>query len=263
MAREAERKTFAYRSRVKVGVPQSAQRQGDTPSGLFELDETTQAHSTSSLTINQPASSSMVAEPDPLLELLWPGWPPDLPSPDTVLHLAEIFFARHPLKVMIYKPSFMTSLSLPPRHHDRPDVGLIHAILAAAAPLSPYFDESRTATRAPTPAADAGYRGGQADPFAEMLLGDLISEVDAFAQNSTADGVFSSAQQQGGRGKITFAQFHLTRARVKTAKALVTRDRNPLDIIQASIIINDVLFNEDRILECFMLGGLISRILPP
>ena len=160
------------------------------------------------------------AEPDPMLEMLFPGYPADLPSPDAVLHLSEIFFAHHPLGVMVYKPSYMAALTLPPRHPDRPDVSLIHAILGAAAPLSPFFAEG------------TGWQ--PTSHFAEFLPPDE-SEVNV---NNTTPAFSASFDRQapGSRARdnhrsgagsnaahMSFADFHLTRARVKVSRALVTK----------------------------------------
>lgn len=60
-------------------------------------------------------------------ELLWLGWPPELPPPDVVFHLYHIFFSRHPFRSMNYKAGFMTRLSLPPYHPDRAHKSLVHA----------------------------------------------------------------------------------------------------------------------------------------
>lgn len=72
------------------------------------------------------------AEPDPLLEILFPGYPSDFPAPDTVHHLCEIFFSRCPLSSAIHKSTFMTGLSLPMRHKQRP----IQAVSFSISPSS-------------------------------------------------------------------------------------------------------------------------------
>ncbi|KDN52934.1 hypothetical protein K437DRAFT_132732 [Tilletiaria anomala UBC 951] len=288
-----ERKGFHYRARLKLGIPSSssssissaAQQRSDsiTPhesKQLFELDGVQPLP-------QEKRWAATIMEPDPLLNLLWPDWPPDLPSPDTVLHLSEIFFARHPLRVMIYKPSFMTSLSLPPRHPDRPAIGLIHAILAAAAPLSPFFEEtSKPPTRAATPSrgmpdglfgaasgamgigANLGSGADGLGSFGEFGDFPLLSEMLDGTQYAAPDigqgiNLMDGALPQAADTKMSFANFHLSRARAKVSRALVTSNSNPLDWVQAMIIIADALFTEGRLLECFLVTGVIAKILPP
>lgn len=84
------------------------------------------------------ATAAMLNEPDPFLELLWPGWPTDLPTPYVVTTLARIcecknwltelfvlcahhlalltVFEKHPMRHLIYKPMFMAGES---RIHSR------------------------------------------------------------------------------------------------------------------------------------------------
>ncbi|OCF35875.1 hypothetical protein I316_02368 [Kwoniella heveanensis BCC8398] len=70
----------------------------------------------------------------PFLELLWPGWPPKLPTPAMLDHLVETFFASVPsVPRCIHRQTFLTRLALPPTHPDFPHTSLLHAICAAAA----------------------------------------------------------------------------------------------------------------------------------
>ena len=207
---------YHYRSRPRVGFPAESPHSSHSganqnQSDLFDIDLPTAP-------IQGQQQPRIVAEPDPILELLFPGYPADLPSPDTVFHLSEIFFSRHPMGVMIYKPSFMASLSLPPRHPDRPDVGLIHAVLGAAAPLSPFF------------ADDPDWQ--PARHFPELLVPDEEGEKadnlnhafqGAFDGRTGAQTPSSSGVNANNATRMSFAEFHLTRARIKISRALVTR----------------------------------------
>ncbi|ODO05891.1 hypothetical protein I350_04952 [Cryptococcus amylolentus CBS 6273] len=69
-----------------------------------------------------------------VLDMLWPGWPPTLPTPSMVDHLAETFFKFVPsISRVINRQSFFARLSLPPTHSEFPQRALIHAICAVAA----------------------------------------------------------------------------------------------------------------------------------
>ncbi|WVQ85870.1 hypothetical protein IAT38_008038 [Cryptococcus sp. DSM 104549] len=69
----------------------------------------------------------------PFLDLLWPGWPPTLPTPSMVDHLVEVFFTMVPsVPRVINRQEFLRRLALPPTHAEFPHRALIHAICAAA-----------------------------------------------------------------------------------------------------------------------------------
>lgn len=83
-----------------------------------------------------------------LMDLFWPGWPPNLPEPNIVndlyvLHLThlcwklttriESFFTKVPaLPRMMNRSKLLTRMSLPPTHSDFPHPSLLHAICACA-----------------------------------------------------------------------------------------------------------------------------------
>ncbi|WWC65309.1 uncharacterized protein I303_107926 [Kwoniella dejecticola CBS 10117] len=70
----------------------------------------------------------------PFLDILFPGWPPKLPTPSMLEHLVETFFNMVPsVPRVIHRQSFLARLALPPTHTDYPHVSLLHAICAAAA----------------------------------------------------------------------------------------------------------------------------------
>nr|XP_031862623.1 uncharacterized protein CI109_002121 [Kwoniella shandongensis]KAA5529695.1 hypothetical protein CI109_002121 [Kwoniella shandongensis] len=71
------------------------------------------------------------------LDLLWPGWPPTLPTPAMVDHLVETFFTMVPsIGRIIHRQTFLTRLALPPTHADFPHRALLHAMCAAASSYS-------------------------------------------------------------------------------------------------------------------------------
>lgn len=84
---------------------------------------------------------------DPLLNVLYPGWPADLPTPTLTFRLVEIYFSRPGIHTgMINQSKFRTRLTLPPTHPNFPHSSLIHVICAIAATTVPetlFASESR------------------------------------------------------------------------------------------------------------------------
>ncbi|RSH86973.1 hypothetical protein EHS25_003461 [Saitozyma podzolica] len=73
----------------------------------------------------------------PFLELIWPGWPPKLPTPAMLDHLVNVFFTSVPsIPRILHKQMFRSRLSLPPSHVHFPHPALLHAICAVAARYS-------------------------------------------------------------------------------------------------------------------------------
>lgn len=80
-----------------------------------------------------PASLVPVNAPDPLLEIFFPGWPGDLPSPSITNRLIEVYFSRnHAASGMLNQRKIQTSMVLSPTHVDFPHTSLIHSMLATA-----------------------------------------------------------------------------------------------------------------------------------
>ncbi|WWC92412.1 uncharacterized protein L201_007369 [Kwoniella dendrophila CBS 6074] len=70
----------------------------------------------------------------PFLDILFPGWPANLPTPSMLDHLVETFFNMVPsVPRVLHRQSFLARLALPPTHTDFPHVALLHAICASAA----------------------------------------------------------------------------------------------------------------------------------
>ncbi|KAJ3547585.1 hypothetical protein NMY22_g1586 [Coprinellus aureogranulatus] len=112
----------------------------DHPSGLLSVSPTlSQSHTT-------PRSPDYGLD----LPLVYPSWPAQLPSPDLLKHLIEVFFIFHPhASRLFHVPSFMSSISLPPTHPRFPAIPILHAICAVGSlytaavtsPPLPDFDE--------------------------------------------------------------------------------------------------------------------------
>ncbi|KAJ7254029.1 hypothetical protein B0H12DRAFT_1202366 [Mycena haematopus] len=77
--------------------------------------------------------------PDPLMDLLFLGWNPDLPDPATLNHYIDIFFKCDPCgSKVLHRPSFLASMHLPPRDPGFPHSAILHAICTAASRWSPH-----------------------------------------------------------------------------------------------------------------------------
>jgi hypothetical protein len=90
------------------------------------------------LAVAHPAESRY--EPDPFLELLYPGWPSRLPAPDLLTHLIDVFFTSHPNALhIIHRPTFMYRLAFSPTSREFPHVSILHAICAVGSLYSLRF----------------------------------------------------------------------------------------------------------------------------
>ncbi|GAA5983894.1 hypothetical protein JCM11641_006413 [Rhodosporidiobolus odoratus] len=85
-------------------------------------------------TSDESSPGALPQSGDPMLDLLYPGWPRDLPSPELTNKLVEIFLTRpHICSDMISPSKLRTALLLPPTSPNFPHVGLLHLICGLAA----------------------------------------------------------------------------------------------------------------------------------
>lgn len=133
------------------------------------------------------------------------------------------------MRGLIYKPSFMYGLLLPINSLDRPHQCLIHAILAAAAPLSPYF--RHTSARL-------------ADPLLPTL-GDIHT------------------RQKPDERQLDFAEFHTAWARLHAERAVMVYPRNPLDWCQTMLLLCIALMSSNRLKEMLLYSSFTCRLLSP
>ncbi|KAI0361192.1 hypothetical protein OH77DRAFT_1585344 [Trametes cingulata] len=71
--------------------------------------------------------------PDPLMDMLFAGWDPDLPDPDTLDHYIDVFFKCDPCgSRVLHRPSFLASMHLHPKDPNYPHPAILHAICASA-----------------------------------------------------------------------------------------------------------------------------------
>ena len=67
------------------------------------------------------------------------SWPPHLPHPGLMDHLAQVFLNSVPVVHGLFHPGrFLTRLSLPPSHTDFPHPAILHAICAVSARYTAY-----------------------------------------------------------------------------------------------------------------------------
>lgn len=191
---------------------------------------------------------------DPLVQLLWPEWPSNLPPPDTVFGLVDVFFDRHPLRVMFEADEFKHRLNSPADTSQFPDRGLIHTIIAAAAPLSDLFLPGAT-----PPPMSIGGRIEQVD-----------ADVDAHAEGQNWLGLgplHPVGSNPTGSSSLAFSDYHLRLAQTHVSKALTmaraVKGDSPIEWMQSLIIVSDMLFGRARVVECFLLCGLLCKALAP
>ncbi|EKM83798.1 hypothetical protein AGABI1DRAFT_66768 [Agaricus bisporus var. burnettii JB137-S8] len=65
------------------------------------------------------------------LDVMWPNWPSNLPGPELLRHLVDVFFTFHPHANRLFHAStFISSLSYGPSHPKFPCTAVLHAICA-------------------------------------------------------------------------------------------------------------------------------------
>ncbi|CAO1630977.1 unnamed protein product [Parajaminaea phylloscopi] len=212
---------------------------------------------------------------DLLLRQIWPELSPDLPTPETIRHMAELFFAKHPCRTMFCKSTMIARLMLPPGHPLRPHSSLIHAILAAAEPFSPLVPSMKE-TNPSTLGTDQRQSTSYAHPMPPFdHCGNL-----GFVPSQCPPNVTPATMESIGRGfvglanpfetprpeiqrDISFGEFHLGKARREIEVALLTQNQRPLEWLQAGILVNYCLLERCRIMESFFIGACTVRTLAP
>lgn len=90
-----------------------------------------------------PSVQQAHISPNPAIEdvgdqrLIPHDWPARLPAPDLLHHLIDLFFTCHPhAHYLLHRPTFMASLTFPPKSPAFPHSSLLHAICAYASVFS-------------------------------------------------------------------------------------------------------------------------------
>ncbi|CCM05167.1 uncharacterized protein FIBRA_07376 [Fibroporia radiculosa] len=143
-----------------TGVPSSSSLEGrvDTSS----ISPPSQGRGSSgSPDVPQPRNTT-----ESLMDMFFSGWDPDLPPPDVLNHYVDVFFRCDPCgSRILHRPSFITSLHLPPSDPHFPHSAILHAICASA---------SRWASTDIMMLPD----GSRQDKFAEMHVGKAREFID-------------------------------------------------------------------------------------
>jgi hypothetical protein len=141
------------------------------------------------------------------------------------------------MRSLLCRSAFMSSMQLPPFHPNRPHPALLHAIVGAAAPLSPFFD--------------ARSNGDNDEVRGKGML--LFSHPN----------VKPSAEAMGLTLGMDFMELHLHLARAKIEEAVMTQHSNPMDWMQAAALVAYGLFDRVRTMECFFLVAVMGRAVGP
>lgn len=203
-----------------------------------------------------PGTNLLTADqvPDPFMSVFWPDWPTEFPSPVTLFALVDTFFALDPISVMIPAEDFKRRLQLPYKFQHFPDKGLIHTILAAAAPLSDLFRPER-------------------EPPG-VAVGDRITPLETDSSPKTEPafllgiGSLNPNDSSATRGScLAFSEYHLNKAQAHISRELTTpsttKRPNPMEWLQALLILSDLLCRRARAIECFLLCGMLCKALAP
>ncbi|OWZ54224.1 hypothetical protein C368_03363 [Cryptococcus neoformans 125.91] len=165
----------------------------------------------------------------PLLELLWPGWPSTLPMPATLEHLVDTFFSSvSSISQILNRTEFLRRLALPPSHSEFPHRALLHAICAASARFSAAVSNRSIPDMVTKMNVDAKIANGKG--FWE----DIKDETCFSERNARYAMIFMEYQHVSGRGL--------------------------LDICQAMLIITHWCQNNARWMEIWMLVGDAIRL---
>ncbi|ORY32255.1 hypothetical protein BCR39DRAFT_523592 [Naematelia encephala] len=158
-----------------------------------------------------------------LMDLFWPGWPPNLPEPNIVNDLVEAFFDLVPnIPRVLHRARFLARLALPPTHANFPHPALIHAVCSAAAAWCHPDVYSRSA------AAKQMYMSAEGKQVNSLSFGLRQA---AYGKEAVQDGL--------NTGNRLF------------------------DVVRAMIILSRVFIDDTRMLECWAYCGLVARMILP
>lgn len=131
----------SFSSRYRLTSPSDgSQLQQQYPSRATYFDST----------VNTTSTPTSFPLPPANLDLVWLNWPQDIPPPDLLRHLVDVFFVFHPhANRLFHLPTFIHTLNLPPSHPKFPSPPVLHAICAigslytaaVTSPPLPNFDE--------------------------------------------------------------------------------------------------------------------------
>lgn len=163
------------------------------------------------------------------LDVIWPNWPPNLPGPELLRHLVEVFFVFHPhANRLFHAQSFMSTLALPPSHPKFPSAPVLHAICAIGSLYT------AAVTSPPLP------NFSEVAPDEIFLLRHRIKEQrpDSFAEQ----------QAQYGR---------------ETAERLNSLGEDLFQVLQANIILTWFYWSHSRWVDVFLASSYSIRLTVP
>ncbi|KIK71105.1 hypothetical protein GYMLUDRAFT_33231 [Collybiopsis luxurians FD-317 M1] len=156
----------------------------DRDSGFGSESDSRSSGSTPALVHAAPLSLPTM----PTMDVSWTHWPNDLPGPELLRHLVDVFFTFHPhAGQLFHAPTFMTFLTLPPNHPKFPATPVLHAICAVGASYT------SAVTCAPPP------------DFDKIAPEDIFTE----RYRVKEDRPDSFAEQQAARAKETLQRMEI------------------------------------------------------
>ncbi|KAI0271386.1 hypothetical protein BC834DRAFT_818707 [Gloeopeniophorella convolvens] len=212
--------------------------------GIPPLDDSSEIVNISTTASDFRADSSFVPNGTGY-DLFWVGWPQDLPAPNLLRHLVDVFFAFHPHACRLFHaPTFMASLNLSPSHPSFPSPPVLHAICAVG---SLY-----TAAVLPTPPPDKRMAAGM---FEDINFGQ------PFNSGPPSDELFGNRYKRKDHVD-SFAEKHVKFAR-ELAEEQIWAGKRLFENVQALLIITWWHWSNARWVEAFMNVGQALRALVP
>ncbi|KAG9042989.1 hypothetical protein FS837_010153 [Tulasnella sp. UAMH 9824] len=191
-----------------------------------------------------------MSDPGTFNDLTRDIWPLNIPPPDTLHHLVEIFFSSVPLASrLIHKPSFMISLQQVPTSPEFPHISLLHAICGVASLYSPVIRE--TASYAPRDS-------GTARPFNSGIILRPNAEQGIRGEHYFPRRVEDILEP----GPDGFGSMHIRWATDTLRLATRVGDRL-LQLLQAAIIITWYHYSRGLVIGVYAWLGSISKYVAP
>ncbi|KAG8882853.1 hypothetical protein FRB97_007677 [Tulasnella sp. 331] len=186
--------------------------------------------------------------PDPVLHM-WHGstdvstnvWPPNLPPPELLHHLAETVFSSVPLATrVIHRPIFMASLALPPSSPRFPHASILHAICALASLYTPIVTDIDNVN------SDSGMSG-------------VVVNAGVFQRRSHGAGIFRNSDKDT-RKAFNFATIHSHWSREASFKSL-HRGEAIVEQVQSMILLAWFHHSRGDFVATVVLVGALTKLI--
>lgn len=225
----------------------------------YTLNPPFSAMSIGSLLVPQSAWDPMGIDPTPVTPpMSEPGtfdltrdiWPLNIPPPDTLQHLVEVFFSSVPLASrLIHKPSFMINLQQVPTSPEFPHISLLHAICGVASLYSPVIRE--TASFVPPDS-------GSSRPFNSGIILRPDAEDGVQGEHYFPRSVEDILEP----GPDGFGSMHIRWATDTLRLATRVGDRL-LQLLQAAVIITWYHYSRGQVVGVYAWLGSIAKFVAP